>query len=428
MDRIGVIGTSYRTTDVASLARAALPGEFPGERLVELSRFSGFEELVYLGTCNRVEFYFRAGSPNRNADILFHLRRSLADLSGGEVELPPDGELYVLRGEEAVRHLFRVAAAIDSMMVGEVQIAAQVKAAHERAHELDLLGGILDQAFHEALHLGKRIRTETDLARRPVSLVSLVERKLAGHLAETSTPVMVLGAGEMARETLKLVRKADVDRRVLVVNRSLERAEALVAGDPRAAALPLEEVLAGPPAAGTVVAATAAERVLLDLGKVEGIRRLLPTDEGLLVVDLALPPNVDPGVASLDGVTHVGIEAMREEAEANRRHRLAEISRCEALIDHQVEILRRRLLDRAISPVARSLHTAYREVARGTLDRVVTRELGHLEEADRQALERFTDHLVKRLVQLPLRGLKGAAADHGASVIESFGRRLGEES
>ncbi len=426
MDRIGVVGTSYRTTDVGSLERAALPAEFVREHLAELARFSGFEELVHLGTCNRVEFYFRSATPNRNADILFHLRRSLADLSGGTVELPPDGELYVLRGEDAVRHLFRVAAAIDSMMVGEVQIAAQVKAAHEQAHELGLLGGPLDQAFHEALHVGKRVRTETELARRPVSLVSLVERTLAAHLAATSTPVLILGAGEMARETLKLVRKVDGDRRVLVANRSLGRAEALVEDDPRATALPLDAVLADPPGAGCVVAATSSEEVLLGPGEVESIRRLLPPGEPLLLVDLALPANVDPAAGGLDGVSHVGIEAMRAEAEANRRHRLAEISRCEALIDHQVEILRRRLLDRALSPVARSLHTAYRELARGSLERTLSRELGHLGEAEREALERFADHLVKRLVQLPLRGLKEAAADHGDSVIASFGRRLEE--
>ncbi len=428
MDRIGVVGTSHRTTSVASLERATLPEGFAREHLVELARLSGFEELVYLGTCNRVELHFRSSSPNRNADILFHLRRSLADLAGGEAELPPDEELYILRGEEAARHLFRVTAAIDSMMVGEVQIAAQVKAAHELAHELDLLGGALDQCFHEALHVGKRIRTETDLARRPVSLVSLVERTLGAHLAATSTPVLVLGAGEMARETLRLVRKVDGQRRVLVANRSMERAEALVEGDPLAHALPLDATLSDPPGAGTVVAVTSSEEVLLGVPGVEAIRRQLPADEELLVVDLALPANVDPAAGGLDGVRYVGIEAMREEAEANRRHRLAEISRCEALIDHQVEILRRRLLDRALSPVARSLHTAYREAAHGALHRTLSRELAHLDAPEREALERFADHLVRRLVQIPLKGLKGAAGDHGASVIESFHRRLEEEA
>ena len=183
MDRIGVVGTSYRTTDVNTLSTAALPAGFPDESLVELARLSGFSEMVYLGTCNRVEFYFRGETRIHTNSLLFHLRRSLADLTGGACQLPDDDHLYVQFGREAVRHLFRVTAALDSMMVGEAQIAGQAKEAHERAHGAMLLGGILDQTFHEAFHLAKRIRTETELARRPVSLVTLVERLLHDHLA-----------------------------------------------------------------------------------------------------------------------------------------------------------------------------------------------------------------------------------------------------
>jgi len=155
---------SYRTTEISKLASAALPAGFPEDSLVELARLSGFSEMVYLGTCNRVEFYFR-GEPMLEADpLLFHLRHSLADLTDGACQLPDDDHLYVHVGSEAVRHLFRVTSALDSMMIGEAQIAGQAKEAHERAHTAGLLGGILDQTFHEAFHLAKRIRTETDLA------------------------------------------------------------------------------------------------------------------------------------------------------------------------------------------------------------------------------------------------------------------------
>jgi len=149
MDYIGVVGTSFRTASVDELAAATLPADFRTDSLCELARLSGFSELVYLGTCNRVEFYFRGDRRIHTNELLFHLRRSLADLTGGACQLPEDEKLYVEFGRSAVRHLFRVTSALDSMMVGEAQITGQAKEAHQRAHDIGLLGGILDQTFHE---------------------------------------------------------------------------------------------------------------------------------------------------------------------------------------------------------------------------------------------------------------------------------------
>ncbi len=420
LDRIGVIGTSYRTTKVENLAAATLPSDFGTEAMVELAQLAGFSELVYLATCNRVEFYFRIESHSDTPSLLFHLRRTLADLTEGVVQLPTAEELYIHRGEDAVRHLFRVTAALDSMMVGEAQIAGQVKEAHERAHKMDLLGGILDQSFHESFNLAKRVRSETELARRPVSLVTLVERTLQEHLAATSAPALILGAGEMAAQTLRLIRGADRERRVVVANRTPGRADELVAPDPAAFALPMDSTLSEPPRVGLVVAATSSPEVVLTRDHLSAIRQHLPQDEPVLVVDLAMPPNVDPTAATLPGVTLVGIEAMRAEAERNRQLRMQEMDRCESLVDHQLLILRRRLLDRALSPVARTLHTSFQDVAERALEYALAKDLAHLTDDDRAALERMADALVKRLVQVPLRGLKGTAWEHSIEVLESF--------
>jgi len=420
LDRIGVVGTSYRKAHVDELAAAALPADFEHEQLVELARLAGFSELVYLGTCNRVEFYFRGETRIHTNPLLFHLRRSLADLTDGTTQLPEDDRLYVYFGPTAVRHLFRVTSALDSMMVGEAQIAGQAKEAHERAHNIDLLGGILDQTFHEAFHLAKRIRTETELTRRPVSLVTLVERRLHEHLEATTAPVLILGAGEMAGQALRLIRNTDLERPVLIANRTPERAEALVADDPHAEALFMEATLATPPPVGLVVAATASDQIMLSRRQVESLRSKLDDDERLLLVDLAMPPNLDPDARTIPGVDLHGIEEMREEAEHNRELRLAEMDRCEKLVEHQIETLRRHLLDRALSPAAQGIHQNFREVAERTLRHSLGKELAHLGVDDREAVERMTEDLVKRLVQVPLRGLKGAAWHHSSAVIDGF--------
>ena len=420
MDYIGVVGASYRTVHVDQLSAASLPAEFPREKLVELARLAGFSELVYLGTCNRVEFYFRGETRIHTNPLLFHLRRSLADLTDGACQLPGDDELYVHFGRSAVRHLFRVTSALDSMMVGEAQIAGQTKEAHEIAHQSGLLGGILDQTFHEAFHLAKRVRTETELTRRPVSLVTLVERSLREHLEANRSPVLILGAGEMARQSLRLVRSADPDRSVIVANRTLERAEEMASGDPHTTTMPLTEAIGEPPVAGTVVAVTSSRGALLDREDVVNLRDRLPDGEELLLIDLAMPPNIAPEAGALARVSVHGIEEMREEAEVNRQRRLQEMDRCEKLVDHQLEILRRHLLDRALSPAARSLSQSFQEVADRAVRHSLGKDLAHLEVADREAIEKMAEGLVKRLVQVPLRGLKGAAWHHSSAVIDGF--------
>jgi len=424
MDNIGVVGTSYRTTSVESLAEASLPADFREENLVELARLAGFSELVYLGTCNRVEFYFRGDTRIHTNPLLFHLRRSLTDLTDGACQLPDEDHLYLHFGRSAVRHLFRVTSSLDSMMVGEAQIAGQAKEAHEAAHQLGLLGGILDQTFHEAFHLAKRIRTETELTRRPVSLVTLVERTLHEHMDASPEPVLILGAGEMAAQTLRLIRTGDPNRHVVVANRHVERANAMVEGDPSAETRPLTEIQESPPRAGPVVAVTSSEEPILHPRDVAAIREQLPADESLLLVDLAMPPNIEPAARDIDGVTLHGIEEMREEAEINRQLRLAEINRCESLVEHQLETLRRHLFDRELSPVARGLQQSFDEVADRAVRHAMGKDLAHLEEKDRRAVERMARDMAKRMVQVPLRGLKTAARNHSSAVIGNFLRGL----
>jgi len=426
VDLIGVVGTSYRTASMDDLAAATLPRELPDESLRELSRLAGFSELVYLGTCNRVEFYFRGESRIHTNPLLFHLRHSLADLTDGSCQLPPEDRLYVHHGRAAARHLFRVTAALDSMMVGEAQIAGQTKEAHERAHSAGLLGGPLDQCFHEAFHLAKRIRNETELARRPVSLVTLVERLLHDHLAATTGPAIIVGAGKMAAQALKLIRGGDPERAVVIANRTPERAARLVARDPHARNLPLHELLAAPPAASLVVAVTASELPVLDAGTLSTIRAGAPAGEPMLVVDLALPTNVDPAARSLPGVIVHGIEQMRDEAERNRQLRRQEVARCEALVEHQMLVLRRRLLDRQLTPAAKALQSSFAEVAQRALEHALARDLDHLDARERRALDRMTRALVKRLVQVPLRGLKAAAWSHSTAVLDKFVRGIEE--
>ena len=228
----------------------------------------------------------------------------------------------------------------------------------------------------------------------------------------------------MSSQALRLIRNTDPNRHVLVANRTPERAMELVAGDPHAEALFMEATLATPPAVGLVVAATSSDQIMLTAGQVESLRSQLDKNEQLLLIDLAMPPNLDPDSRAIPGVDLHGIEEMREEADHNRECRLAEMDRCEKLVDHQIETLRRHLLDSALSPAAQGIHRNFREVADRALKHSLGKHLAHLDESDREAVERLTEGLVKRLVQVPLRGLKGAAWHHSSAVSDGFMKGL----
>jgi glutamyl-tRNA reductase len=157
------------------------------------------------------------------------------------------------------------------------------------------------------------------------------------------------------------------------------------------------------------------------------VRDQLSAEEELLVVDLAMPPNVDPAAGALARVTLHGIEEMREEADHNRQRRLDEMDRCERMVEDQITTLRRHLLDRALGPAAQNMHQSFREMAERAVQHSFGKDLAHLEEEDREAVVRMTAGLVRRLVQVPLKGLKGAAWNHSSAVIDGFLRGLDGE-
>ncbi len=311
------------------------------------------------------------------------------------------------------------------MMVGEAQITGQAKEAHEIAHQSGLLGGILDQTFHEAFHLAKRIRTETELTRRPVSLVTLVERTLHEHLAPSNAPVLILGAGEMARQALRLVRTGDPERRVIVANRTPARALEMVADDAHAETMELEEAIENPPAVGTIMAVTSSQRgpPRPPTNRVRprparrrpGASRDRPRHaakcrserRGAGQGDRARNRRDARGRRDQPPTPPGGDGPVREAGGAPTRH-------------PQTAPLRSRPLARRPQP-PEELHGNGRPRASATLS---SKELSHLGDSDRKAVERLARGMAKRMVQVPLKGLKGAAWHHSSAVIDGFMKGL----
>lgn len=361
-------------------------------------------ELSVLSTCNRTEIYSLVRDPE-TADPL--IRRAVAELKGVS-HLSNGRYTYLLDGREMVRHLFRVASGIESLMVGEPQILGQVRDAYKLADHSRFTGAILTRAFNSALHVGKRARTETAIGEGTVSVAyAAVEMALKVFDGLGKHTVAVVGAGETGR--LVATHMADQSpKRLLVLNRTHEKAVAL-ADECGGEARPFEELDAVLEEADVVVTATSAPEPLLQsdaLREVAKRRRTRP----LVLVDISNPRNIDPAVGKIENIFLYDLDALEGIAEQNRERRAKEIPKVEAIIEEELEAFFDWYDALHVVPVLRAFRDRFHEI--GVAE--VERQSG-LSDEERESLERYTQQLINKLLHSPTTRIKNvdAATAHG---------------
>jgi len=364
-------------------------------------------EAVVLSTCLRTEVYavverFHDGL----ADIESFFGSLGGDMGGG---LPALAEvLSCWIDDAAVSHLFEVAAGIDSPVLGEGEVLRQVKSAAELARREQAADRVLVPLFRHAVEAGKRVRTETAIAQGTTSIahaaVALAAGRLEGGLAGRS--VLVIGAGEMGAGFSKALALAPGPARVVVANRSAERATALAAKSGAAAVglAKLDEELGR---ADVVLTSTAAPDLVLDAARVGRTMQQRP-GRSLLVVDVAVPRDVDPAVADIDGVSLLDVEDVRRFAEAQMSTRRAEIPAVRAMLDEELERYRASATARSAAPVVAALRNRAEAIRRAELDRQRAR-LDTLGPEAREMVELVTQRTVAKLLHEPTVRLKDAA-------------------
>lgn len=395
-----VAGVSCHTAPLDLRARLAVaPGEYP-VLLRQLAAAPGVEEVVLLATCNRTELYLAgegrhpAGDPAES----FFARRGL---DGGGAHL-----LYHKEGTDCVRHLFSVACGLDSPVLGETQVLGQVKAALTRAKEAGTAGPVLHALFSRAVATAGRVHSHTGLGRHACSAssaaVEAIGRELGGLRGRR---VLVLGSGKMAELASRALR--DKGAEVQLTSRNLERATAL-ADRYGFAPLPWAGLEAGLGQADAVICATGAPHVILDR---ERVARAVGTGERRLVVaDLAVPRNVDPGVAELPGVRLFDLDELQAMVRAGLEHRRAVAAQAEELIAGEVEAFCRWLAARRVTPLIREVRRRYREMARAELDRALGR-MGPLAPRQRRVLEEMAHRLVNKVLHSPIKTMERLAGE-----------------
>lgn len=409
-----VIGLNHRTVPLELLERMTVPSGRLPKALVDVQSRDHVTEAVVLSTCNRTEVY--AGVERFHA--AYHDIRSFLS---EQAFLPPEAfsdHLYVHYDGEAASHLFAVAAGLDSAVVGESEIVGQIKAAWDAARGEGVCGTTLNGLFRHALEVGKRARTETAIGRHiasvPQAAVAMATDRL-GDLA--GRRILVLGAGEMGERTVVALAGAGAAE-VAVANRTWANAVEL-ARKVDGRAVHLDAVPDELAATDLLLTSTGATSIVLerdDLEPVAEARRGRP----LLIVDIAMPRDVDPAVGELAGVTVLDMDDLRGFADAGRREREGEIRDVRAIVHEEVERFTATSTAREVAPLVTALRERAEALRSGELDRQRAR-LDGLDERQREAVEAVTRGVVAKLLHDPTVRLKGAAGTaRGERLAESI--------
>ena len=415
MHRIGVIGTSWRQRRGALLAELTIPRETRIERLAKLRDQAGVEELVYIATCGRVEVAFATGD---NFSFDSGRRRIFAALTGRD---PHAGEaehaLRAWHGEGAAEHLFVVASGLDSARVGESEIAGQIRDSLADAQAAGTAGPRLERVFTEALRVARRVKPMTEGKIGTVSLAEIAERHAAERALRTGGTVAVVGVSPMTDQCARSLAAHGVP--VLVVNRTLSRAEAL-AREVNGAARQLDAFRAAPDAVEVVVLATGAPEPVLSRADLERLSARTVSGEPPLVIDLGVPPNVAPEAAEAADVRRIGIDRISEEAADDRDRLLLDFADARTMIDEALVEFRKQTAERLVGPAIAQLRLGYRRTALEGVDRLLAKSLPNLGDADRETLRRWAETLASRLAHVPSIGLRDLAFTVGPSAVEAF--------
>ncbi len=402
MRRLYLVGLSHRTAPIAVRERFALSGEALKQVLAALRRRVGVEEAMVVSTCNRVEVYLCADADEPG-------RRFFLDIAPDA-----DGHLYARAHHEAARHLFRVAASLDSMVVGEQQILGQVKEAYGLASAAEAAGPFLSRLCNHAFATAKRVRTETDIGKGATSVsqvaVELVE-KIFGDLRGRA--VALVGAGKMGAMSARALASLGADR-VLVANRSPERARALaeqVGGTTR----PWEDLARLLVECDVAIVSTGAQGYVIthDLARsVMKARR----HRSLCFIDLAVPRNVDPRCADLADVFAYDMDDLDRVVHASKSARAEAALRAEAIVEAELMTFAAEREARAALPVLAELRRRAEAIARGEAERTLAQVGARLDERGRRSVEAMAHAIVNKLLHGPTARLKEAAVNGDPSL------------
>jgi glutamyl-tRNA reductase len=395
-----LVGLSHKTAPVELRERVDFQARGVDKALAAVATRGSAREAVILSTCNRAEMYTAVDEVDgARADLV----RFLGEYNGID---PSDvrPHVYDLSDLDVARHLFRVAAGLDSLVVGEPQILGQVKEAHTAAGEMQSVGPVLNRLFHSSFAVGKRVRTETGLASGAVSVsfaAVALARKIFGDLKGLS--VLVIGAGEMGKLTALHMKSQGVQH-VTIVSRTMAHAARTAEAIGGAAAAPWDDLDATLGASDIVITATGASAPILTKGRIEAIMRPR-RNRPLFVIDIALPRDVEAATGEIEQVFLYNIDDLQATVRENLARRASEVARAESIVNEEVDKFGTWLRSRGAIPTVVALRQRFENIRRAELERLDFK-MSALPPEARARVDEITHLIVEKLLLTPTEQLK----------------------
>lgn len=409
-------GVSHRTAPVEIRERMAFPEARLPAALQDLAGLPGVSEAVILSTCNRVEISL---ATNDDADAAAAIRTFLA--AAHNIDCAALGpQFYSYEGKDAIHHMFRVAASLDSMILGEPQILGQMKQAYAMARGEGVVGGLLDNVLTSAFKAAKRVRSETGIGQMAVSVsYAAVElaRKIFGSLNGKST--MIIGSGKMSELAVRHLRRSGLAH-IFVTNRTHQRAVELAHAF-NGTAVDYTRFVSMLPEIDIVIASTGATEYILskeDMQRVISARKNRP----MFLIDIAVPRNIDPAVNDVENLFLYDIDDLQGVVNANLKERTREAEHAEAIVTAEVEKMIARLHVQEVAPTIIRVQEQLEEIRAAEVAKTF-RKLPNLTQQDRDAIEVMTRAIMNKVAHGPISAIRyHAGRPEGAQVISAIRR------
>jgi glutamyl-tRNA reductase len=396
-----VVGLNHNTAPIEIRECLAFPENKMEEALSRVHAISSVRENMIVSTCNRVEVYAAARQTEK---AILDIKQFLSQYHGLPLK-EFEKNLYSHIGEEAVKHIFRVASSLDSMVVGEPQILGQMKSAYQMATESKVSGLVIHRLLHRAFHVAKRVRTETKIGNSAVSVSSVaieLAHKIFGTLEKKT--VLLIGAGEMCELAARHLVTGGVGK-VLVTNRTYERAVTL-AQEFNGEALPFDEIIQGLKKVDIVISATDSRQPLIghdQVAKVIKERKQKP----IFFIDIADPRDIEPSVGDIENVYLYNIDDLKKVADENIQDREKEAQKAETVVEEEVVKFTNWYRSLEVTPTITALRKRFEEIRKKELEKTFSLH-PNLSEKEKRSLEALTQAIINKILHPPMTLLKQA--------------------
>jgi len=391
------IAFTHRNLDVAHIGRLHIPAEMHQARFAALKLSLNIEEVLFLSTCNRVEYQLVTA---QNVDTDF-LSRFFANLYP-EFDSKDLGfyaaSAAVMTGIDAVEHVLKVASSIDSLVVGEREIITQVRQSYEQSRELGLSGDFIRVLIRHTIETAKRVYTETKISQKPVSVVSIAYQRLQSMDVASDARVLVVGAGVTNTAMTRFLKKHGMNQ-FAIFNRSLDKAQTL-AEELGGLAYPLSELSNYSEGFDILVACTGADHALVDAALYE---KLLQGDtQPKITIDLALPNDIADEVHDRFQTRQISINVLQRISDNNLQERSQEIAHVEAIVAEALEEFKRIAKMREIEVAMRPVPQMVKEIKAAAFNEIFKNEIDQLDENSLEVLEKITAYMEKKYMSMPM--------------------------